>query len=245
MGRENSTQDEWFAAVARRDTRTMGLLLLRGVDIDMRDAHGRTALFYAVVPDGGAPEVVKWLVDRGADVHVRDRDGIDVLAWGSARIASGLEANKLAFVGDILKRRGPERQLPQRKTREKAPPGPPVRAEGARAAPAPAEVTPPAPSATPTVEDFLGKWVISGGPAAGHTLDVRTSGIRTAYLPFRLAHAKGGIVGAAFELDGDHMGLEVHLVLRLEPGGGATLTWNDGVTFAATCRLLRPGIKGD
>ncbi len=48
-------------------------LLLRGADVDHRDASGATALLYAA--NGGHEPVVQALVDHGADVDAADDEG--------------------------------------------------------------------------------------------------------------------------------------------------------------------------
>ena len=56
---------------------TVRLLLDRGVDVNSRDALGRTALITAAAEPGSG--VMRLLLERGADLALRDRDGIDAL----------------------------------------------------------------------------------------------------------------------------------------------------------------------
>ena len=51
-----------------------------GFDLNSKDGNGATALLYAV--KAGNPEVVKYLIENGADVQVIDKDGRNALFWG-------------------------------------------------------------------------------------------------------------------------------------------------------------------
>src|SRR5690349_830095 len=70
------------AAAARRDLAEVRALLDRGLDPNGRDARGRTALIvamqgsaseYKVIPP--AEDIARLLVERGAQINVRDNDG--------------------------------------------------------------------------------------------------------------------------------------------------------------------------
>ena len=47
--------------------------------LNNQDTHGRTPLIYAVV--GRKNAVAKFLVDKGADIHVADQEGRTALHW--------------------------------------------------------------------------------------------------------------------------------------------------------------------
>lgn len=53
------------------------LLLAGGLDIDAKDAQGRTALYEAAW--GGAVDAIKLLLDKGANIHAKDARGRNAL----------------------------------------------------------------------------------------------------------------------------------------------------------------------
>jgi len=59
------------------------LLLDHGVDVNLRDESGRTALIVAA--EGGHAEVVRLLIARSADVDATDPLGMTALSWGAFR----------------------------------------------------------------------------------------------------------------------------------------------------------------
>lgn len=81
---------------------TVRLLLDQGIDIDSRDALGRTALITAAAePDTG---IVALLLERGADAALRDKDGSDAL---TAAVIKGRSQNiiRLLEAGATLEAR--------------------------------------------------------------------------------------------------------------------------------------------
>ncbi len=57
------------------------MLLDRGVDVNIKDEHGRTALFYAV--EEGQTSEVKLLLEKGADVNAKDELGRTALSFAA------------------------------------------------------------------------------------------------------------------------------------------------------------------
>lgn len=86
---------------------TVRLLLDRGVDVDSRDALGRTALIAAAAEPGSG--VTRLLLERGAGVGLRDRDGTDALM---AAVMKGRTQNVrlLLDAGADLEARSPARE---------------------------------------------------------------------------------------------------------------------------------------
>ncbi len=52
------------------------------MDLEARDAAGKTPLM--VASEGGRPETVKFLIEKGADIGARDRDDKTALAMAQA-----------------------------------------------------------------------------------------------------------------------------------------------------------------
>ena len=78
----HATQDEaWFAAVKKSDVDAVRAFVRKDPgSIDRRDApHDATALHFAATC--GATEIVRLLLDAGADPQARDESGLGVLHW--------------------------------------------------------------------------------------------------------------------------------------------------------------------
>ncbi|MCA9637034.1 MAG: hypothetical protein KC420_13490, partial [Myxococcales bacterium] len=73
-----------------------------GVDVNLRDAHGQTALFHAVAPFGGNLRVVKLLVDAGAALDVINDHGEDVITAGFAGVTAALEHASMRAIEAFL-----------------------------------------------------------------------------------------------------------------------------------------------
>lgn len=100
------------AAGSGRAIRVLSVLLARGVDINMQDRQGQTALHGAAIGSGrfgrdGQNFVVGWLLDRGADPNRRDRHGYTPLHGAILRQSTtvellrcrGAEADAFALAG--------------------------------------------------------------------------------------------------------------------------------------------------
>lgn len=71
VAQDKSDKNEEFFAVARRgDVAAVKAFLDKGVDVNAKTQYGATALAYAC--DKGHTEVVRLLLERGADPNVRD-----------------------------------------------------------------------------------------------------------------------------------------------------------------------------
>ena len=62
--------EEFFAAARKGDAAAVKAFLDKGVDVNSKTRYGATALSYAC--DKGHVEVVRLLIERGADVNVKD-----------------------------------------------------------------------------------------------------------------------------------------------------------------------------
>jgi ankyrin repeat protein len=62
--------DDLLAATRKGDAAKVKALLDMGVSVNAKSSYGQTALFFAC--DRGNLEIVKLLVDRGADMNVED-----------------------------------------------------------------------------------------------------------------------------------------------------------------------------
>lgn len=69
------------AAVREGDTSGVRRLLRAGAALDGRDANGATVLMHAAA--FSTPEIVRLLLDRGADPNVSDTTGATALVWGT------------------------------------------------------------------------------------------------------------------------------------------------------------------
>ena len=63
-------KDEFFAAARKGDVAAVKAFLDKGMDVNARSPYGATALSF--VSDKGHIEVARLLIERGADVNVRD-----------------------------------------------------------------------------------------------------------------------------------------------------------------------------
>jgi hypothetical protein len=84
-----------MTASARGDVAAVKRFLRAGVDINMRDAYGHTALMHAC--RHCQPEVVRLLLDEGADLDARDRyfrTALDIaFDWGYPSIVEMLKSH--------------------------------------------------------------------------------------------------------------------------------------------------------
>ena len=60
-------------------------LVLRGADVNARDDHGKSPLWYAATPESyvpaGGPQLIEILAENGADLEAADNTGMTPLAW--------------------------------------------------------------------------------------------------------------------------------------------------------------------
>jgi eukaryotic-like serine/threonine-protein kinase len=75
---EPSNSEKFFSAAADGDLETLQSLLKSGVDVNLKNADGKTALMIAT--DNGSLEEVQLLLQQGANVNVQDPEGRTPLA---------------------------------------------------------------------------------------------------------------------------------------------------------------------
>ncbi|MDR1740972.1 MAG: ankyrin repeat domain-containing protein [Synergistaceae bacterium] len=71
-------------ALARRDYGLFKVLMKAGADVNLKDAHGATALMYAAYYSGD-PDVISALLNAGADVNAQDENGLTALMNAAIR----------------------------------------------------------------------------------------------------------------------------------------------------------------
>ncbi len=77
---DSSRDEELFEAARRGDVEAVGRLLAAGVDVNAKSRYGATALSFA--SDKGRTDVVRLLLERGADPNVKDTFyGATPLGW--------------------------------------------------------------------------------------------------------------------------------------------------------------------
>jgi hypothetical protein len=114
--------DSLNVAVAKGDVKTVEKFLNNGGDVDTKlmvafsssgshavlddgSGPGMTLLMKAAFYSDNSYEVAKLLLERGADVHARDKEGETVIT--AAKMGNGSESNKEAMI-NLLKRYGAE-----------------------------------------------------------------------------------------------------------------------------------------
>ncbi len=96
----------WFAVQGRQpaDLRILEQLILRGADINAQGEYGTTALHIACA--WGQLEAVKYLVEKGADLEIKDADGLtpkDVVEQGYEK--GGEKTERLRPIKEYLSSR--------------------------------------------------------------------------------------------------------------------------------------------
>lgn len=79
---QSGTQQELFAAIRRNDSSQVSRLLALDIDVNAADQLGETLLMHAALHVG--PEVMRWLLDRGADPNLANHAGATPLMRATA-----------------------------------------------------------------------------------------------------------------------------------------------------------------
>src|ERR1044071_7845592 len=79
-----SSNEDFFAAARKGDVAAVKAFLDKGVDVNTKTRYGATALSYAC--DKGHTEVVRLLLERGADPNVKDSFyGATPMSWAAPK----------------------------------------------------------------------------------------------------------------------------------------------------------------
>lgn len=70
-----------MAAIFHQQTNIIHYLVSRGVNLNLQDRNGNTALIWAVMT--GDTNTVRLLLEHGADVTIKDRGGADVFGYAN------------------------------------------------------------------------------------------------------------------------------------------------------------------
>ena len=95
-----------FKASKNNDTKAVSQFLSKGIDPNLKDKHGRTALHYAVTTND--KDIVELLLDRGADIEAKDIDGETALHYA--------ENNSNKKIVKFLEKRGALKSHKENKT---------------------------------------------------------------------------------------------------------------------------------
>jgi ammonium transporter Rh len=93
LGSENRSMTELITAASNNDMDTISSLVQAGVDINKGDYDGRTALHLAVCE--GHLDMVKFLLDHGANPNLQDR-------WGSTPLADAMRRSTRTGSDDMV-----------------------------------------------------------------------------------------------------------------------------------------------
>jgi ankyrin repeat protein len=77
------TPEKYLESAAKGNLLALNLFLEAGMDINIKDAYGGTALRYASY--NGHVDAVKMLIDKSADINVQDTDGFTPLRYAAIR----------------------------------------------------------------------------------------------------------------------------------------------------------------
>jgi ankyrin repeat protein len=91
--------DPWFRAARTSDIAQLKGMLAGGKSVDATSSVGVTALLVAARM--GNLETVKWLLENGANVNHRDRDGQSALAYALTGVSRGPKQEEV--VSELLK----------------------------------------------------------------------------------------------------------------------------------------------
>jgi ankyrin repeat protein len=90
------TEEDFLRAVQSGNTEKVDLFIREGIDVNVRDKGGYTALLIA--SEQGDPAMARLLIDKGADVNAKDKDGYTPLMYvaysGNSEIAKMLIKNR-------------------------------------------------------------------------------------------------------------------------------------------------------
>ena len=101
-----NVNDELIAAARKSNAEAVRELLAKGADPNAKTPYGATPLFFAC--DRGSLEIVKMLVERGADVNVKDT------FYNSSAVGWAVSKNHVAIVKLLLEKGANSKQIVMR-----------------------------------------------------------------------------------------------------------------------------------
>lgn len=93
---EGGTSDPWFLAARTADIPILEGMIQGGKQVDEPSHVGVTALMMA--SRSGNPETVRWLLAKGANPNLADRDGQTALTYALVGLARGVKLEKTVEV---------------------------------------------------------------------------------------------------------------------------------------------------
>lgn len=86
----------FFTSIYRKDLAIVDSFLDDGLDINIIDKDGRTALFHSILDSESSEMVIKYLIKKGVDVNIQDKP----LQWSALHFAA--RDNKKEIVKILL-----------------------------------------------------------------------------------------------------------------------------------------------
>ena len=93
----------WLKAAKRLDKDTMLFIIEQGFDVNVTDEYGFTALYHAVTPYGGSYDIVRLLVEAGADLALPNNTIDFLIKVGGEGVSGNGEASEAMSIASYLR----------------------------------------------------------------------------------------------------------------------------------------------